>query len=170
MKKRSVWCAFLAALALVAAVGAQHQASTGLAVQVTPEAHLDPTQVALRFQVSEDGTGDITSQTQAIAAWVRALPNQQIRVTARLENVTGPDSARLASGIQFSGSATRATEGARGATCASGSFVGGAAQELVAGWRRNGRLTCSVRFALANPRSLQPGVYAAVLSLAVRAE
>jgi hypothetical protein len=170
VKRASLLIAAMAALWPAARVGAQRSATTILVVRVAPEAHLNPSQVTLHFRVSTDGASDITAQTETVAAWVRALPGQRIRLTAGPAILTGPAGAVPGSLIRWSGSAARATSGGQSATCTSGSFEGTAAQDLVAGWQRSGTLTCAVTFSLSDPRSWPPGAYAGVVDLALRAE
>lgn len=153
----------------VSPVAAQRSGTTTLAVQVNPEARLDPQQVALNFRVSADGASDVTNQTAMVAAWVRALPGQQIRVTARLNAFHGPDGPVPPTQLIWVGSTTRATAGAQAATCSSGTFQTGAAQDLVLGWQRSGVLTCALDFALAAPRTLSPGLYSGTVNLALDA-
>jgi hypothetical protein len=153
-----------------ARVDAQRSGSTNLEVHVAPEAHLDPRQVALRLVVSEDGSGDIASQTAVIATWARALPNQRIRLMGHMANLSGPDGAVPISAIRWSGSNVGATSGAQAASCAGGSFASGATQDLIAGWQRSGTLTCAVTFSLADPRSLPPGIYTGVVDFILHAE
>jgi len=149
--------------------GAQHNGSTTLAVHVNPEARLDPRQLALNFRVSADGASDVTSQTASVAATVRALPGQTIRVTAQLVGFNGPDGPTPVTQIVWAGSMARATAGAQAAACSSGTFQTGTTQDLVLGWQRSGILTCAVTFALAEPRSLSPGLYSGTVNLALDA-
>ena len=151
-------------------MGAQRTATTNLVVQVAPEARLSPSRVELRFVVSGDAASDLTNQTAAIAAWVRALPSQRIRLLAHFAGLSGPSGTVPTSAIRWTGSNTHATLGAQASTCAGGSFAGGASQDLVAGWQRSGMLACAVTFSLADPRSLTPGVYSGVVDLTLRAE
>jgi hypothetical protein len=153
-----------------ARIGAQSRGSTSLALHVSPEAHLSTPRVALRFVVAADGASGITSQTEAIAAWVRALPGQRIRLIARVVSLSGPDGALPASAVTWNGASERATAGGQSATCSGGSFAGGAEQDLVAGWRLSGTLTCAVTVSLANPQALPPGAYTGALDLSLRAE
>ena len=61
---------------------AQNSSSSGLVIQVNPESHLDTPVASLLFQVNSPG--EIAySQPVTITAWVRALPNRQIRLTAQ---------------------------------------------------------------------------------------
>ena len=147
--------------------GAQHSGTTTLVLRVNQEARLDPPQVALNFRVSADGASDVTSQTAIVAALVRALPGQQIRVTAQLVSLNGPDGQVPVTQVGWAGSATRAIAGGQAATCSSGTFQPGATQDLVLGWQRSGILTCAVNFALAAPRNLSPGLYSGTVNLAV---
>jgi len=157
-------------LLLCSAISAQRNGGTTLVVQVRPEAHLDPSQVMLSFRVSADGTADVTTQTAAIAAWVRALAGQQIHLRAIVANLAGPDGPVAASQLSWSGSPAQATGGGQQAGCTSGSFSGGAARDLAANWQRSGTLTCAVTFSLASPRALTPGNYSGTVQLALVAE
>ena len=152
---------------LVSLSGAQRSGTTTLVLQVNQEARLDPRQVALNFRVSADGASDVTIQTASVAAWVRALPGQQIRVIARLVSLNGPDGPVPVTQLGWAGSTTRATGGGQAATCSSGTFQPGATQDLVLGWQRSGILTCAVNFALAAPRNLSPGLYTGAVNLAL---
>jgi hypothetical protein len=147
--------------------GAQRSGTTALVLQVNPEARLDPQQVAVNFRVSADGSSEVTSQTTSVAAWVRALPGQQIRVTARLLSLNGPDGPAPVTAVRWAGSRTRATAGGQAATCSSGTFEAGASHDLVLGWQRSGILTCAVNFELAAPRNLPPGLYSGIVDLAL---
>ena len=167
MRRAMAWSVAAGALVLSVAGAQPQSAGTALVVQVRPEAHLNPAQVLLHFRVSADGASDLTSQTATIAAWVRAVPSQQIRITARLESLSGSQGPAPPSALQWTSSAVRGTAGGETARCTSGSFAGGAAQELVEGWGRSGTLACSVSFSLAEPRSLPAGEYSAVVSLSV---
>jgi len=159
--------AIAAALWLVASVLAQRTGSSSLVVNVAPEAHLSPSQIPLRFIVTADGAGDVTTQAASIAAWVRALPRQQIHLMARIDAVAGPGPAPA---IVWSGSVSRSTGGAQSAACTAGSFASGPSQEMVSGWQLSGTLTCAVTFSLENPQSLAPGVYSTTISLALQAQ
>ena len=131
------------------------------------EPRLDPRQVELNFRVSADGASDVASRTATVVAWVRALPGQQIRVTAQLGSLNGPDGPIPVTQIIWAGSTARATAGGQAATCSSGTFQTGTTQDLVLGWQRSGILTCAVTFALAEPRSLSPGLYSGTVNLAL---
>jgi hypothetical protein len=169
-KRTIVAGAVVAALWPSARVVAQRSGSTILTVNVAPEAHLNLSHVALRLVVSADGSGDIASQTAVIATWVRALPNQRIRLIGHLANLSGPAGAVPVSAIRWSGSSLGAAAGALAASCAGGSFASGDTQDLVAGWQRSGTLACAVTFSLADPRSLPPGAYTGVVDFILRAE
>jgi len=147
----------IVALCTVCGYG-QRTATTTLMVQVRPEAYVVPSQIPLHFRVSADGASDVTVQTATITAWVRALPGQAIRIVAR-----------PSAGFPFSwsGSATRATQGAQSASCTSGTSDGMAPAELVSGWSRSGILTCAVTFFLTDARALDPGLYTANVDLAI---
>ena len=148
---------------------AQRSASTNLTVRVTPEARLEPQQVALRFLVSADGKTDAVAQSGTVKAWVRALPGQRIGVTAHLTGLEGPNGPISETAVAWTSSVANATPGAQQAVGSKGSFGRGAFQELVEGWERSGILTCSVNFELLGARSLPPGVYSGVVDFAVSA-
>jgi hypothetical protein len=141
----------------------QRVATTNLSVRVEPEQHLMPGRVDLSFRVSGDGRSDVLTQSQPVAAWVRALPGQHIRVIAAASGV--PDQAEL----RWTASATRAASGAESARCTNGVFQG-STNDLVSNWSRSGILTCAVTFELANARALAPGIYPISVSLTLRAE
>ena len=140
------------------AVWGQRTATTTLVVQVRPEAYVSPSHVSLAFPVAADGT--TRSITIPVAAWVRALPGQRIRVLGRASGDV-PDGSLTWSGVR-----TAATGGGGEAACTGGTLA--ASQDLVSGWGRSGTLTCSVTFAL-RP-GLPPGNYSASVELSVRAE
>ena len=146
---------------------AQSSGSTTLVLRVSPEARIDPPQVALAFFVSADGTSDVTAASASLAARVRALSGQAIRVTAQLSSLHGPAGPVPESAVSWTGSAINANGAARQALCSSGVFAPGAAQDLVASWQTSGVLTCALNFQLAQPRSLLPGAYSGVVNLAV---
>lgn len=146
---------------------AQRSGTSSLVVQVAPEARLAPQQVLLSFQISSDGTSNVTTASAAVTAWVRAAPGQAIRVRASLEDLAGPSGPVSASAVGWRGSAVSAAGGGRQAACSSGAFAPGAAQDLVLGWEAPGTLTCSVSFELNGVSGLRPGVYSGVVRLAV---
>ncbi|HYW38363.1 MAG TPA: hypothetical protein VE957_09640 [Terriglobales bacterium] len=67
----------------------QERATAAMVVWVGPEARIQPVQVTLNFRVAEDGTADVASESAQISAWVRALPNQRIRIMATLDSFGG---------------------------------------------------------------------------------
>jgi hypothetical protein len=160
-------CAILAAIA--AGLAQQRSAQTRLAVRIEPEARVIPERISLRFQVSPDGLGGVTAQTHTVAAWVRSLPSQQIRLTAALENLAGPAGAVPPTAVHWSGKVERATSGGTEASCTSGK-LGNSELPLATGWSRSGALACLVVFSLAEPQSLLPGKYTGVVRLSLRAE
>jgi len=155
-------------LAAIATGGPQRSGNTTLALQVGPEARIDPQQVALNFRISSDGASDVTTQTTSIAASVRAMAGQQIRITARLASLDGPSGPAPATAVSWSGSLTRATGGGQAASCSSGAFQSNAAADFVLGWQRSGIVTCAVKFELAK-QNLAPGLYAGSVTLGVGA-
>ena len=167
MPSKTAVVAALLLACLVSRSGAQRSGTTTLVVQVNQEARLDPQQVALNFRVSADGASDVTTQTASVAASVRAVPGQRIRVTASLASLNGPDGPVPVTQVGWAGSTIHATAGGQAAACSSGTFQPGAAQDLVTGWQQSGILTCAVSFELAAPRSLAPGLYSGTVNLAV---
>jgi hypothetical protein len=158
----------------IARVGAQRVASTGLTVNVVPESHLSPRQIPLKFVVTPDGAGGITSQNQIVSMWVRALPGQSIHLKATLGAFSVPVRG-LSPAVQWSGSPAAATSGGQRATCNSGSFEGGPPEdlvsgELVSGWTQSGTLTCNIVWSLASPESLMPGIYTGTVDLNLTSE
>ena len=170
MRKLSV----AAVLALVVWPGfkcaAQSSGSTTLVLSVPTEARLDPDHIALAFRVSQDGTADVTTMPAQIVARVRALPGQSVRITALLAGLQGPSGPAPATLVSWTGTATSASGNARQATCSNGVFGSGDPQDLVAGWQTSGILTCALNFQLTQPRTLAPGAYSGVVSLAVAAQ
>lgn len=167
MAGKTVSLAVLLLACIAGTGGAQRSGTTIMALQVEPEARLEPQQVALHFRVSADGASDVTSQNANVTAWVRALPGQQIRVTARMASLNGPDGALPVTGIRWAGSTTHATAGGQAANCSSGNFGVATLADLVLGWDRSGTLTCAVSFELVSPRNLVPGLYAGIVDLAL---
>jgi hypothetical protein len=164
-----VVCTAIATLWPIARIGAQPSGSTALVVRVTPEAHLNPQRVALHFSVSRDGTSDSAAQPAQVAAWVRALPDQQIRLLASAE-LSGPDGPLRDVPIRWNGTRAAATGGGAQASCGSGTIATGqAAQDVVSGWRRSGTLTCAMTFSLAAPRALPPGEYSGAVDFTLSA-
>jgi hypothetical protein len=168
MHQRVAVIAVLALLVLAIGGLAQHSATTTLALVVRPEAWVQPQQVPLTFQVSADGATDIVSQGASVAAWVRALPGETIRVTMQLANLQGPEGRLSGASLRWSGTAALATGGGRAAACTSGAFAAGAAaQDLVEGWQKSGTVECAVTWQLADPRSLPPGRYSGLVQITV---
>jgi len=161
MTRRRQVCLFsiLGGLAL-----ALHGQSSGLVVQVNPEAYVSPSSIPLSFSVNNPGDV-VSSQPVSITGWVRALPGQQIRLSALAASLTGPAGPEPASAIGFAGTMTNATGGAKAATCAAGGFSGASAQPLVAGWGQSGIATCSVTFTLASDTGWPAGAYTARIDL-----
>jgi hypothetical protein len=140
--------------------------SSGLVVQVNPEAYVSPASIQLSFSVNNPGD-TVSSQPAAITGWVRALPGQQIRLSALAGSLTGPAGPEPASAIGFAGTMTNATGGAKAASCATGSFSGSSAQPLVAGWGESGIATCTVTFTLSSDAAWPAGLYTARIALSV---
>jgi hypothetical protein len=152
------------------AVLAQRTATTTLMVRVSPEAHLNPTQIQLHYQISADGSSDLISQTERIAAWVRVPPGQQIRLTARFAPLVGPQGALSDAVIGWTGASIHSTHGGQEATCTGGTAVVDSSHDMISGWHRSGTVTCAVTFVLASARMLPPGRYTADVDLNLRTE
>jgi hypothetical protein len=149
-------------LALSPRAPGQRGASTTLVVRVMPEARIDPSRIALEFRVA-----DTVVQTVNVAAWVRSLPNQQIRVSARLEKLEGPNGPVPVTAVSWTGAVAHATAGGNQARCTSDAFAAGQSQDLTLGWRQSGTLTCTFAFRLAESNNLAPGLYSGTVDLSV---
>ena len=163
---RPIWLIAVAALCGYA----QRTATTVLQVQVQPEAHLAPQQISLRFRVSPDGSSDVTSQTESIAAWVRALPGQRIRLQTRVVSLTGPPGPISPTALGWSGGLIRVGSSAQNAACTAGTFDPAQAADLIANWTRSASLACAVTFSLISPGTLPPGSYSGTIELTLRSE
>lgn len=146
---------------------AQNSGSTTMVLRVSPEARVDPQQIALSFFVSPDAAADVTNVPAQMVARVRALSGQSIRITALLPGLDGPSGPVSAGAVGWAGAVGAATGGARQATCTSGVFASGVAQDLVAGWQTSGMLICALNLQLLQPRTLPPGAYSGVVSVTV---
>jgi hypothetical protein len=163
---RPIWLSAAVTLWLYA----QQTTTTKLQVQIQPEAHLAPQQISLSFRVSPDGSSEVTRQTESIAAWVRALPGQRIRLQARVLSMTGPIGPISPTALGWSGGLIRASSGAQNATCTAGTFDGAQPADLISNWTRFASLACAVTFLLISPRTLPPGSYTGTVDLVLRAE
>ena len=162
MRKYAASLTVLLLLALSPRAPGQRGASSTLVVRVTPEARLDPGQIALEFQVA-----DRVVRTVNVSAWVRALPNQQIRVSARLDKLQGPSGPAPVAAVSWTGAVARSTAGGSRASCTNGAFAAGQTQDLVLGWRQSGTLTCTFAFTLSGSGNLVPGAYSGTVDLSV---
>ena len=151
-------------------MNAQQNAATTLQVVIQPEVHLAPQQISLRFQVSPDGSSGVTSQTESIAAWVRALPGQRIRLQARVLSLTGPTGPISPTALGWSGSLVRASASAPAAAGTAGTFEAANPGDLISNWMRSASLTCVVTFSLLSPGTLPPGSYTGTIELTLRSE
>jgi hypothetical protein len=149
---------------------AQQRATTTLRVQIQPEAHLAPQQISLQFRVSPDGSNDITSQTESIAAWVRALPGQRIRLQARVLSLNGPTGPIAPATLRWSGALLRASSGGQQASCTAGIYDAAQPGDLISNWTRSASLACAVTFSLISPSTLPPGTYTGTIDLTLRSE
>src|ERR1035441_6427307 len=164
MRKYAAALVLLLMLALSPRAPGQRGASSTLVVRVMPEARIDPTQIALQFRVA-----DGVVQTVNVAAWVRSLPNRQIRILARTDKLQGPNGPVPVTAVSWTGAVARSTAGGNQARCTSGAFATGQAQDLVLGWRQSGTLTCAFAFKLAESGNLTPGLYSGTVDLSVAA-
>jgi len=160
------WIGLLILLSVTATPKAftQRNSSSVLVVRIGPEARVDPSQITLSFRVP-----DQLVQTATVAAWVRALPGQQIHIAARLLNLTGPDGSVSSAALAWKGAVSEASAGGKQASCSSGSFASGSMPSLAMNWRQSGMLRCTVSFELSTA-SLLPGRYSGILSLAATAQ
>ena len=165
MRKYAASLALLLMLLLSPRAPGQRGASSTLVVRITPEARVDPSQIALQFRVS-----DGVVQTVNVAAWVRSLPKQQIRVSARMDKLQGPGGPVPVTAVSWTGAVARSTGGGNQAKCSSGAFATGQAEDLVLGWGQSGTLTCTFVFTLSESSSLAPGLYSGTVNLAVAAQ
>jgi hypothetical protein len=148
------------------AVSAQSSGSSPLTVQVNPETHLDTPTASLSFTVNNPGQV-VTSQPVTITAWVRALPNRQIHLTAQPEALSGPTGAVPAGAIRWNGTMSAATGGATAAACTSGDFSAGGPQQMIANWSQSGIATCTLTFGLVTDAAWPAGTYTGVIDLSV---
>jgi hypothetical protein len=151
------------------AVWAQNRASSSLTVQVHPETHLDTPTASLSFTVNNPGQV-ATSQPVTITAWVRALPNQQIHLTAQPEALNGPAGAVPAGALRWNGISAAATGGATTATCTSGDFSTSGPQQIIASWAQSGIAKCTLTFGLVTDAAWPAGIYTGIIDLSVFAE
>jgi len=146
-----------ALLMLMGALNALPAQSTGLVIQINPEAHLNPSSIPLTFTVTSPGEVVVT-QPVTVTAWVRALPGQQILLTGQIESLTGPGSHSSTS-ISWGGAMGRSTGGAASASCTSGTVSGSSPQPFISGWNLSGIATCQVSFTLPTDTTWAPGTY-----------
>jgi len=148
-------------------IPAQQSRSTALVVRVGPEVKLIPEQVSVHFLVPADNTADSINQSAAVEAWVRAFPGQRIRLTAVLTSVQGPQGAVPDDAVRWTGSKSSATGGGLAASCSSGTFAAGKAQELVSNWQESGIVACNLTLTLTNALSRFPGEYTGIVTFSV---
>jgi len=121
--------------------------SSGLVIQVKPEAWVDPPDIHLTFQVNQPGEV-VDSAPLTVTGWVRALPGQPIRILASSDRSVDWSSFRLS-----------ATGGAAAASCLSGGLDTGLTQDLVSNWTQSGIIRCSITFHLHSQNDWLPGTY-----------
>jgi hypothetical protein len=139
------------------------QSSGTLVIQVNPEAHLSPSMAVLSFQVTTPGE-TIASTPVTLTAWVRSLPGQEIRLSARAVSLAGPTGTVAADAIQWIGTMESATAGATAATCTTGGFDQAPLQQLISGWSQSGIARCRVIFSLATQADWPAGAYTAEIN------
>jgi len=144
-------------------------AGTGLMVQINPEAHLDTPVASVSFNVVNPGQLAY-SQPITVTSWVRALPNQQIQLTAQPVALAGPNGAASTATIQWTGTMASATGGATTANCTSGNFGTGGAQQMIGNWSQSGIAKCTITFALATDASWPAGTYSGSINLSLSAQ
>ena len=123
--------------------------STGLLIEIKPEAYVNPSSLSVSFNVIHPGES-VTSVPVSITGWVRALSGQRVRLIA---TSTLP--------LQWNGTISQSTGGGASISCTSGNLLSSTAQDLVDGWNRSGVATCSIRFTLATGTDWLPGTYIA---------
>jgi hypothetical protein len=152
------------------AVWAQSSGGSALVIRINPEAHLNLSCAQLSFLVTNPGE-IATSAPVTITAWVRALPNQQIRLTALPVNLAGPAGAIPPGTIAWNGTMTSPpTGGATAAACTSGSFGAGGPQQLISGWTQSGIARCTVTFTLATDAAWPQGAYSGQVDFSLLAQ
>jgi len=162
-----LWAAALvsAAAGFAVAAGAQ-QTGSGLVVHIEPEAHLSPLSATLSFTVANPG-GIVASDPVAVNAWVRALPGQQILVTALASDIVGPFGRIGRSALAWTGIMQTTTGGAATATCTSGSFEQDRLRQLISNWNQSGIARCTVVFSLTTQPSWPAGAYSGRVDFAL---
>lgn len=168
MAKKQAVFAILTAAFLITGIPLASAQSTGLVIKVNPEAHLDISTIPLSFTVNEPGEV-VMSQPVTVTAWVRALPGQQIELTAAVDGLDGPVSVPLTA-LTWSGAMGRATGGAVTANCTQGTFTEGASQSLISNWNQSGIATCTVSFSLKTDASWTAGTYSGHADLKLSAK
>jgi hypothetical protein len=167
-----VWIRAAAVIALAVAtltLPALNSASSALVIQVNPESHLDTPLASLFFQVNNPGE-IVYSQPVTITAWVRALPNREIHLTAQPQSLTGPSGAAPPASLTWTAAMTNPTGGAAAASCIAGDFSNSGPQQLIANWTRSGIARCTVTFALATNATWAAGAYSGAVSLTLAAK
>jgi hypothetical protein len=157
----------LAVTALI--LQAQNSANRGLVIQINPESHLDTPQASLSFQVNNPGE-IVYSQPVTVTAWMRALPNRQIQLTAQPQSLAGPSDAAPVASLRWTATMSGATGGATAASCIGGDFGSSGPQQLIENWTQSGIAKCTVTFALATGATWPAGVYSGAVSLILTAK
>ena len=155
---------FICMLGLASLLAGQNNGSSGLVLRVNPEAHLTPSSAQLAFHVARPGDTAISSPV-TVNAWVRALPGQQILLTAHVRKLTGPVGDVPFAALQWSGQMLSAKGGGQAANCLGGGFSSGPDQPVIGGWNESGIATCSMRFSLTTNSTWLQGDYAGQVDL-----
>ena len=113
---------------------------------------------------------DNLSQTAQVAVAVRSLPQQEIRVLARLDHLNGPGGPVAVTAVTWTGATARSSGGGTLARCSNGTFSPGQSQDLALNWQRSGTLTCDFAFTLGASSGLTPGHYTGTVNLSVAAQ
>ena len=166
IRRRAAGIAALAAITFI--LHAQNFAASALVIRVDPEIHLDTPSASLSFQLNNPGE-TLYSQPVAVTAWVRALPGQQIHLTALLQSLKGPSGDAQPASLTWTGAMSSATGGATAASCSAGGFSNNEPQQLIANWTQSGIARCAFTFALATNSSWPAGRYDGAVSFSLTA-
>ena len=138
------------------------RSSTALVLRVGPESRIEPSQKVLSFHAMDD-----VNQTAQVAVAVRALPQQQILVRARLDQLDGPSGPVPVTSVTWTGAAVRSSGGGTLAACGNGRFSPGQSEDLAWNWKDSGTLACRFDFTLGASGALPPGRYTGTVNLSV---
>ena len=157
--------AVLLMLSLSPGAPGQRNGSTRLVLSVGPESRIEPSQIVLAFHAMDN-----LNQTAQVAVAVRALPQQQIHVLARLDELNGPGGRLPVAAVTWTGAAVRSSGGGNLARCRDGTFSAGQSLDMALNWQKSGTLTCAFAFTLGASGGLAPGSYTGTVTLSVATE